>query len=181
MKKTDLESGMLVLLRDNDVGVVIGETMLFEGDGYELLSDYDNDLIHQSDCDCDIIAVSKVLCGEDITSDNWTYAQIHDKPLWIRDDVKEAIIDGVVFKKEPKKGFLNETELEFNDISSETEREYCFPNGMRLFIDKPLYLNVSKSGGHRIYTAEGWSFYVQPNQGWWIKWKVKGGNPNFVK
>lgn len=84
-------------------------------------------------------------------------------------------------KKQLKKGFLNESGLEFSDISSETEREYGFPNGLNLIIQKPRLLNVSKSGGHRIYTADNWSYYVQPREGWWIRWKVKNGNPNFVK
>ena len=86
-------------------------------------------------------------------------------------------------KKEtnPSEAFLNESNLEFNDISSETEREYGFPNGRRLLVGKPLYLNVSKSGGHRLYTEDGWSYYVQPKEGWWIRWRVREGTPNFVK
>jgi hypothetical protein len=85
--------------------------------------------------------------------------------------------------KETKKneGFINETELEFDDISSETEREYIFPNGQRLWIGNPLYLNVSASGGHRLYTEDGWCWYVQPKESWGIKWKVKEGEPHFVK
>ena len=78
-------------------------------------------------------------------------------------------------------GFLNKSGLEFSDISTETEREYGFPNGQRLYIGKPVYLNVSKSGGHRVYTAEGWSYYVQPKDGWWIRWRVSEGEANFVK
>lgn len=78
-------------------------------------------------------------------------------------------------------GFINESNLEFNDISSEVEREYTFPNGNKLLIKEPLYLNVSPSGGHRLYDAKGYCYYVQPNQGWSIKWKVKGGVPSFVK
>ena len=78
-------------------------------------------------------------------------------------------------------GFINETELIFNDISSEKEREYIFPNGKTLFIGKPLYLNVSPSGGHRLYTEDRWCYYVQPKEGWAIRWKVKEGQPSFVK
>ena len=81
----------------------------------------------------------------------------------------------------PNEGFINESEIEFSDISSEKEREYCFPNGQRLFIDKPLYLNVSKSGGHRLYSGDGWCYYIQPKESWWIRWKVRGCAPHFVK
>lgn len=86
-------------------------------------------------------------------------------------------------KKEtnPSEGFLNESGLEFNDISSESKREYIFPNGGKLFIGSPLYLNVSKSGGHRVYAADGWCYYIQPKEGWSIRWKVKEGKPSFVK
>ena len=78
-------------------------------------------------------------------------------------------------------GFINESGLEFSDISSEKEREYCFPNGQKLYIDKPLYLNVSKTGGHRLYTEDGWCYYIQPKESWWIRWRVREGNPSFVK
>jgi len=86
-------------------------------------------------------------------------------------------------KKETNKneGFINESNLNFNDISSENEREYNFPNGNKLLIMNPLYLNVSKSGGHRLYCEKGYCYYVQPKEGWWIKWKVREGKPSFVK
>ena len=86
-------------------------------------------------------------------------------------------------KKETQvnEGFINESGLEFCDISSETGREYGFPNGQKLYIGQPLYLNVSKSGGHRLYTKDGWSYYIHPREGWWITWRVKDGAPNFVK
>lgn len=84
-------------------------------------------------------------------------------------------------EKTPNEGFINESGLGFTDISSEAEREYQFPNGQRLFIGKPLYLNVSKSGGHRLYTEDGFCYYVQPKEGWSIKWKVRQGKPSFVK
>jgi len=84
-------------------------------------------------------------------------------------------------KSVPNEAFLNESELVFNDISSERKREYTFPNGKKLKIAKPLFLNVSASGGHRLYAEDGYSYYVQPVQGWYIKWKVRKGKPNFVK
>jgi hypothetical protein len=86
-------------------------------------------------------------------------------------------------KKEdrPNEGFLNESGLNFNDISSELNREYTFPNGNKLLILKPLYLNVSKSGGHRLYDESGTCYYVQPAEGWYIKWQPREGQPSFVK
>ena len=91
-----------------------------------------------------------------------------DKALTIKKDSK------------PNEGFLNESGLKFHDISSETEREYIFPNGTILFIGNPLYLNVNKeSGGHRLYTEDGWCYYVKPSESWAIRWKVREGTPHF--
>jgi hypothetical protein len=81
----------------------------------------------------------------------------------------------------PNEGFLNESGLAFSDISSEKKREYTFPNGKKLFINKPLYLNVSASGGHRLYAEDNTCYYVQPEKGWYIKWKPRKGKPSFVK
>ena len=78
-------------------------------------------------------------------------------------------------------GFINESGLEFKDISSEKNREYNFITGKKLFIKYPLYLNVSASGGHRIYSANGYCYYIQPKEGWFIKWKPRKGRPSFVK
>lgn len=77
--------------------------------------------------------------------------------------------------------FINESGLEFKDISSEEFREYTFTNGNTVRIEQPIKLNVSPSGGHRIFTALGMSYYVQPVQGWFLKWRAKDGEPNFVK
>ncbi|MEG3178728.1 hypothetical protein C8J44_3645 [Sphingomonas sp. PP-CE-3A-406] len=76
--------------------------------------------------------------------------------------------------------FNNASGLEFTDISSEQWREYQFLNGQAIRINSPLKLNVSASGGHRIFDAEGISHYVPA--GWiHLKWTVKDGAPNFVK
>lgn len=81
----------------------------------------------------------------------------------------------------PNEGFINESNLEFTDISSETDREYIrFTDTLKLEGD-PLYLNVSKRDTHRLYTSEGWCYYVNPKEGWAIRWKVKEGSPHFVK
>lgn len=81
----------------------------------------------------------------------------------------------------PNEGFINETNLEFKDISSEIRREYVFPNGNIYVIDKPLFLHVSQSGGHRLYSEDGYCHYVQPKEGWVVRWKVREGQPSFVK
>lgn len=60
--------------------------------------------------------------------------------------------------------------LKWNDITDEKVREYTFPNGRKLRIDKPLKLNVSDSGGHRVW-CEGHGYYVQPQEGWYIRWE----------
>jgi hypothetical protein len=76
--------------------------------------------------------------------------------------------------------FVNESDLEFADISSEFWREYRFPGGEVVRIDEPLKLNVSESGGHRIFDAAGRSHYVPA--GWLhLVWEPKEGKPNFVR
>jgi hypothetical protein len=77
-------------------------------------------------------------------------------------------------------GFINGSELSFSDISSELKRKYTFPNGHTLTIKEPLVLNVSASGGHRVYNKKGVSYYVQPKEGWFIKWTSKKDAPNIV-
>ena len=77
--------------------------------------------------------------------------------------------------------FINDSNLEFKDISNEKFREYNFPNGESLKIKKPLYLNVSSTGGHRVFSSDGLSWYIQPKEGWYIKWKAFDGKQNFVK
>lgn len=79
-----------------------------------------------------------------------------------------------------EKKFINESGLKFKDISAEDYREYRFPNGEKLRIILPLFLHVSTSGGHRLFDAQGTSWYVQPVEGWSINWKAKEGKPNFL-
>lgn len=76
--------------------------------------------------------------------------------------------------------FENATDLEFEDISSERYREYRFPGGDVVRIETPLRLNVSESGGHRIFDVDGVSHYIPA--GWiHLSWVAKDGEPNFVK
>lgn len=73
--------------------------------------------------------------------------------------------------------FINNSDLEFKDISAEREREYAFGGGTILIVE-PLKLNVSESGGHRIFDAQGDSHYVPA--GWiHLRWTAKEGKPHF--
>ena len=75
--------------------------------------------------------------------------------------------------------FKNMSGLDFKNISSELYREYVYPDGSKVRIDNPVMLNVSSSGGHRIYAqAEGTTFgkcyYIKPD--WrYIVWEPKNG------
>lgn len=69
-----------------------------------------------------------------------------------------------------------ELQVAWKDISSEEYRIYVYPDDWRISINKPSKLHVSASGGHRIVTEDGLSYYIAP--GWRvIQWK---GNPAFV-
>ena len=71
-------------------------------------------------------------------------------------------------------------EVTFNDISSEQWRIYDFPNGCSVRIEEPLWLYVSKSGGHRLVDKAGMSHYIP--KGWLhLYWKVYEGQPFFVR
>lgn len=74
----------------------------------------------------------------------------------------------------------NATDTQFVDISSEKSRTYRFPNNELVHIPFPQYLNVSRTGGHRILNSHGVSFYIP--KGWiMLSWEVKDGEPHFVK
>lgn len=76
--------------------------------------------------------------------------------------------------------FRNGTSHKFDDISSETYREYVYPDYV-LRIDNPLALNVNfSSGGHRVFDAQGVSHYI-PKGYREIRWEVKEGFPHYVK
>lgn len=80
--------------------------------------------------------------------------------------------------------FINYGENEFINIDSEVYREYVFqvPNSPftnTIRINNPLKLCV-KSNGHRVWDTNNESHYIP--SGWiHLKWKVKDGQPNFVK
>lgn len=74
--------------------------------------------------------------------------------------------------------FRNDTNLKFIDISSEKWREYERPKATTR-IEKPIALNVSKAGGHRVFDANGVSHYIP--SGWFhLSWEVKDDMPHFV-
>lgn len=75
---------------------------------------------------------------------------------------------------------INKSNHEFTDISSEQFRVYVFENGTEVRIEGPLYLSVARSGGHRVFSDNDVSHYIP--SGWvHLWWKVKEGQPNFVK
>jgi len=73
----------------------------------------------------------------------------------------------------------NATELEFVDISAEMLRTYTFPGGDKIEIDRPQYLHVSASGGHRIMDHHNDGHYV-PAGFIHVSWRPNEGKPTFV-
>jgi hypothetical protein len=68
--------------------------------------------------------------------------------------------------------------LEWNDLSDEQFRVYTWPDGAIVKLVAPLKLNVSKSGGHRVFTADGVSHYIP--SGWnHLYWVVHPGEDHF--
>jgi hypothetical protein len=69
--------------------------------------------------------------------------------------------------------------LNFSSLEDEQYRTYEFDGGFTVRIDRPLALNVSKSGGHRVLDSEGVSHYIPA--GWkHLAWKVKDGKAAFA-
>lgn len=76
--------------------------------------------------------------------------------------------------------FRNDSGLEFADISTEEQRVYDFGERGLTIVDKPIRLNVSESGGHRIFDEDGGCHYIPA--GWLhLTWSVKEGSPHFVR
>lgn len=73
--------------------------------------------------------------------------------------------------------FINNSDLKFKDLSDEEYRIYDFGDH-QIRIDLPLFLNVSDSGGHRIFDMEGISHYI-PYEWIHLSWKVFEGKSNF--
>ncbi len=75
---------------------------------------------------------------------------------------------------------LSGIDVKFDDISTEMFRQYEFPTGQVVRIESPLWLYVSKSGGHRLVDAAGISHYIPAGWGH-LWWQVKDNAPYFVK
>lgn len=74
---------------------------------------------------------------------------------------------------------MNIGDIEFQNIASEEYRTYTFADNC-VTITSPVWLNVSKSGGHRLIDIEGISHYIP--SGWYhLCWMSKEGMPKFVK
>jgi hypothetical protein len=90
------------------------------------------------------------------------------------EQIKKEFLDRQV------EAFRNESGQEFTDISSEASRVYNFGQKGFVKINNPVYLSVSPSGGHRLFTSDGQSHYVPA--GWiQLSWTARPGEPNFVK
>jgi hypothetical protein len=74
--------------------------------------------------------------------------------------------------------FINGSKREFLDISSEEWREYKTLAGTQR-IENPLQLSVSDNG-HRVFDAQGVSHYIDTRKGFFLSWKAKDGQPNFI-
>ncbi len=69
--------------------------------------------------------------------------------------------------------------LKFKSLRDEQYRTYTFLGGETVTIEKPVELNVSQSGGHRILDSAGMSHYIP--DGWiQLTWKVKKGRTPFA-
>ena len=80
------------------------------------------------------------------------------------------------------KKITNNPDLEFSDLSDERWRIYTFVEDGKEFnikIVEPTHLNVSKSGGHRVFDSENISHYIPC--GWiHLQWKAKEGRLPFA-
>jgi len=75
--------------------------------------------------------------------------------------------------------FINESEREFTDISSEESRQYLFHDGMTLEIEHPQFLSVSASQNHYVVDVRGRVYVIPP--GWkLLTWQTKPGRAHFV-
>lgn len=74
--------------------------------------------------------------------------------------------------------FRNASSLKFKNIDDEEYREYIFPDGQIIRINRPLYLNVSKSGGHRLFDKSGMCHYI-PYKWIHLRWRAREGEDHF--
>jgi len=97
----------------------------------------------------------------------------------VRKELKRSVQPPTEEMKPVGVPFLNLSKYRFVDISSELFREYIYSNGSKMTIQYPLKLSVTQNNTHRIFDANGLSYYIPPN---WISivWKAKPGAPNFI-
>jgi len=89
--------------------------------------------------------------------------------------LKEKAFDDIT-PKEFK--FINQSGLEFTDISDEYYREYVYPNGKNLIISNPQKLHVGKYNAHKIVDENNKCYYIKPS--WqWFEWEPKPGKTHF--
>lgn len=110
----------------------------------------------------------------------------------IVDEVKEEVrkelekkeeevetVKGPEVSRPPGIPFINYSRNRFVDISNELFREYLYPNGAKITIHFPLKLFIAGDKSHRIFDADGLSYYI-PLTWIGIVWKAKPGAPNFI-
>jgi len=97
-----------------------------------------------------------------------------EKKMAAREDAKET-----VSLTDVKSKFKAPEGMNFRDISAEKFRVYVFDSGAKVTINNPVYLNVSKNGGHRVFDASGVSHYI-PYKWIHLYWEPRDGKPNFV-
>jgi len=103
----------------------------------------------------------------------------------VKEEVRREMKKEVKTEKDPEANipqgipFINYSRSRFIDINNELFREYLYPNGAKITIHLPLKLSIAGDKSHRIFDADGLSYYIPPN---WIGivWKAKPGAPNFI-
>jgi hypothetical protein len=75
--------------------------------------------------------------------------------------------------------FINGTDLDFEDITSELYRTYVFAGDNSITIEYPTHMAEDDNGDHLIYDDSGRSFRIPV--GWLaLVWESKAGAPSFV-
>lgn len=80
-----------------------------------------------------------------------------------------------------KARFINESGVEFDDITCKTFLRYNFPNGQSIEIQDPVYMATLPTGENLVYDAEEISYKIRPSKSWWKTWGTRTGCANFVK
>ena len=99
MKKSELKTGMLVELRDEDIYMVIGDSLVKDGDDIDI-SEYNDDLTDEDGINSlDIMRVSEIRTGIDKQPCYWITEELEEAVLWNReDDVPELTMKQAIEK-----------------------------------------------------------------------------------